>query len=176
MGNNILSQLFLENCVQAMTGVQSMAYLGGVGPRSPHFMAREKRGSFMESLIRHCVQWMTCYMNEWGAMNDVHDLFRNRKTTRRGLELRRNMAMRRNWRSWKTKKYSGTRFNHSSPRVSDSVGVALPLYWICKWGATSIVDISKVKVKTGYLYSGTVSLTATGGCRLFCSALPVRSA
>ena len=33
-----------------------------------------------------------------------------------------------------------------------------------------------VKVKTGYLYSGTVSLTATGGCRLFCSALPVRSA
>ena len=34
----------------------------------------------------------------------------------------------------------------------------------------------KVKVKTGYLYSGIVSLTATGGCRLFCSALPVRSA
>ena len=34
----------------------------------------------------------------------------------------------------------------------------------------------KSKVKTGYLYSGTVSLTATGGCRLFCSALPVRSA
>ena len=34
----------------------------------------------------------------------------------------------------------------------------------------------KKKVKTGYLYSGTVSLTATGGCRLFCSALPVRSA
>ena len=32
------------------------------------------------------------------------------------------------------------------------------------------------KVKTGYSYSGTVSLTATGGCRLFCSALPVRSA
>ena len=35
---------------------------------------------------------------------------------------------------------------------------------------------TKSKVKTGYLYSGTVSLTATGGCRLFCSALPVRSA
>ena len=33
-----------------------------------------------------------------------------------------------------------------------------------------------VDIKTGYLYSGTVSLTATGGCRLFCSALPVRSA
>ena len=32
------------------------------------------------------------------------------------------------------------------------------------------------KVKTGYLYGRTVSLTATGGCRLFCSALPVRSA
>ena len=27
-----------------------------------------------------------------------------------------------------------------------------------------------------YYYSGTKSLTATGGCRLFCSALPVRSA
>ena len=32
------------------------------------------------------------------------------------------------------------------------------------------------KVKTGYLYSGTVSLTATGGYRLFCSTLPIRSA
>ena len=35
---------------------------------------------------------------------------------------------------------------------------------------------SRDKVETGYLYSGTVSLTATRGCRLFCSALPVRSA
>ena len=39
-----------------------------------------------------------------------------------------------------------------------------------------VTRAGKVKVKTGYLYSGTVSLTATGGCRLFCSALPVRSA
>ena len=31
-------------------------------------------------------------------------------------------------------------------------------------------------VKTGYLYSGTVSFNATGGCRLFCSALPICSA
>ena len=36
--------------------------------------------------------------------------------------------------------------------------------------------ITLCKVKTGYLYSGTVSLTATGGRRLCCSALPVRSA
>ena len=32
------------------------------------------------------------------------------------------------------------------------------------------------EVKTGNSYSGTISFTATGGCRLFCSALPVRSA
>ena len=41
---------------------------------------------------------------------------------------------------------------------------------------TSRIPSWKSKVKTGYLYSGTVSLTTTGGCRLFCSALPVRSA
>ena len=32
------------------------------------------------------------------------------------------------------------------------------------------------KVKICYLCSGTVSFIATGGCHLFCSALPIRSA
>ena len=37
----------------------------------------------------------------------------------------------------------------------------------------SLDQYSSRKIKTGYLYSGTVSFTATGGCRLFCSALSV---
>ena len=45
------------------------------------------------------------------------------------------------------------------------------------WMETQQISSVKImQVKTGYLYSGTVSLTATGGCLLFCFALPVRSA
>ena len=45
-----------------------------------------------------------------------------------------------------------------------------------RWKILGVEDnLLKVKkIKTGYLYSGTVSFTATGGCRLFCSTLPVR--
>ena len=52
-----------------------------------------------------------------------------------------------------------------------------PVQWRARTRVSnrSILKV-KGKVKTGYLYSGTVSLTATGGCRLFCSALPVCSA
>ena len=52
-------------------------------------------------------------------------------------------------------------------------------YCVHRWGQVESSRcwryfVKSKKIKTGYLYSGTVSFTATGGYRLFCSVLPVR--
>ena len=69
--------------------------------------------------------------------------------------------------------YSSGQATNASVSLFTKKYKLVPAGYMAAWGWDTV---KKIEVKTGYLYSGTVSLTATSGCRLFCSALPICSA